>query len=395
MRILAYSHDSYGLGHLRRSLNVVREVQRAESTADVLVVTGCARPDLFELPKNADLLALPGLTKDSNGRYVGRRLGLALADLVALRSSVIRSAVESFQPDAMLVDHAAIGLGGELLPTFELLQKKGGTRLILGMRDVLDGPEQARRQLAEPRLRRALERDFHQIVVYGLPHVCDVPLEYGLPREVSRKLRYVGIACNEVTGSAEPGRDRRLLITGGGGEDAGPLFEAGLRFLSSRFGRGWTATLVTGPFMDGEIRTRLETAAEGLAQVDVIRAVPDLARLAATCDAVVSMGGYNTLYENVFARRPLIVHPRTTPRLEQWDRARRLERLGLLVMLEERALNDPRLFARTVDRALQERVDPLDVGLRFDGARLTASSLVGGLSHSYSGLDLYGKGRAA
>lgn len=387
MRILAYSHDSFGLGHFRRSVNIARAVTGMDEDTEVLLVTGSARPDLFALPERTDVLKLPGFTKDRAGQYVGRNLSLPKADLVRLRAGIIRSSVRDYRPDAVIVDHTPIGLGGELLPALRYLERTGDVPVVLGMRDVLDAPAQASVELGKPEIQEALQRYYQGVVVYGHPHVCDLALEYGLNRRIADKVRYVGVACNAPEDSEQTplpaaatglNPTRSLLITVGGGEDGAPLLRGSLRFLRSKAGRRWHATIVLGPYLDAAIRTELAGACAVLDTVKLHHSVADLPALMNEADVVLAMGGYNTVYEALSRRRRLAVFPRTTPRAEQFVRARRLEELGLVVTLSAHDLASPKQMALQLERAGDLHIEPADVGLRFDGARRAARTLLRG-----------------
>jgi len=234
-RILTYCHDSVGLGHLRRSINVARALAEHERDVSVLCLTSSERPDLFELPRGVDFVRLPGLRKSGDGGYTARRLGISSMEVTSLRAQMVKTVARSFWPDVILVDHAPLGIQGELLPMLEDQRERGSQVMtILGMRDILDEPRRARRELVRPKIRYALERLYSQIVVYGHAHVCDVALEYGLPSSIGRKIRYAGVACAvpgpAVADELEP---RVLLVTVAGGEDGLPVLEAVADWLAS------------------------------------------------------------------------------------------------------------------------------------------------------------------
>lgn len=364
-------------------MNIARAVTGLDEDTEVLLVTGSARPDLFELPERTDVLKLPSFTKAS-GKYVGRRLSMPTDDLVRLRAGVLRATVRDYRPDAVIVDHTPIGLGGELLPALRYLERASPASVLLGMRDVLDAPERASIELGRPEIQEALERYYQGVVIYGHPHVCDVALEYGLDRRIADKLRYMGVACNAPEDSDERAasrasssdRARSLLITVGGGEDGAPLLRGSLRFLRSAAGRRWRATLVLGPYLDHAIRAELRASIVDLERVRIHHSVTDLPALMNDADVVLAMGGYNTVYEALSRRRRLAVFPRKNPRAEQLVRARRLEELGLLVTISDDDLNSPGRMDLKLNRAGDLAVEPADVGLRFDGARRAARTLL-------------------
>jgi predicted glycosyltransferase len=58
-RVLLYSHDGFGLGHLRRNLNVARRLVREVPGTSALVVAGLPGVPGLEPPDGVDLLKLP------------------------------------------------------------------------------------------------------------------------------------------------------------------------------------------------------------------------------------------------------------------------------------------------------------------------------------------------
>ena len=88
-RILLYSHDSYGLGHFRRSSSIAHAIADLCPEASLLCVTGSPRADLFPLPQGADYVKLPSVTKSSSGEYVARTLDHEFDALVQLRAQTI------------------------------------------------------------------------------------------------------------------------------------------------------------------------------------------------------------------------------------------------------------------------------------------------------------------
>ena len=96
--------------------------------------------------------------------------------------------------------------------------------------------------------------------------------------------------------------------------------------------------------------------------------VPELAGWFAAVDALVCMGGYNTLLEALVRGTPTVCVPRTAPRSEQLIRARVLAGRGLLQVLEPARL-DGRTLRAAVTSALA-RVADGDRSCGTKGSRL-------------------------
>ena len=73
LRIAAFTHDTYGLGHGRRCLNIMRAVSEKAADSAILIVTACPALNLMSaLPRNADVVKIPSLGQDR--RRTPRRL---------------------------------------------------------------------------------------------------------------------------------------------------------------------------------------------------------------------------------------------------------------------------------------------------------------------------------
>ena len=140
-RIMLYSHDTFGLGHLRRSRALANAITAADPEASALILTGSPVAGRFTFPRRVDHIRLPGVTKRSDGSYVSTTLGMDIETTTNLRAGLIRSAIQEYTPDILIVDKEPTGFRSELMPSLEDLARKGGTRVVLGLRDVLDEPE--------------------------------------------------------------------------------------------------------------------------------------------------------------------------------------------------------------------------------------------------------------
>jgi len=351
-----YSHDTMGLGHMRRSLLIAQALSARGTEATVLLVCGSAQASSFMFPPGVDCLTLPALHKSVSGAYSSRRLDLPLARITRLRSQTIRAAVSTFRPDLMVTDNVPRGALGELEPVLEDLVAKR-VPCVLGLRDILDEPEAVAREWARAGNEQAI-RDYYRVIwVYGDPALYDIAAEYGFSAEVSGRLRYLGYldqrprlaSISEGGSSSLPGaapRDPFALCTIGGGQDGLALAHA---FARSRAPRGVRRLLLVGPEMNAGSRHRLHEKARrdpSLTVLDFVREPADLVRRAG---CLVSMGGYNTVCEAVSFRKRALIVPRVTPRREQLIRAERFRERGLLDLLHPHTLA-PEALSSWVER---------------------------------------------
>lgn len=335
-RVALYSHDTVGLGHLRRNLALASALAAGPIPVNVLLISGSREATAFAVPPGIDWVTLPALAK-RNGRYGGRTLAVPLPELIDLRSSIITAALVAFDPDVLIVDKVARGVCGELEPALCRLRTAGRTRCVLGLRDVLDDMRSAMNDWQASRTTEAIVDLYDQVWVYGDPLVFDPLREYGLPAAVRERTTFTGYLAHGRPAHGRPGvapgdmpASPYALCVVGGGQDGSALTES---FAAAPFPPGIRGVVVAGPYMDEDDRQRLNSWAACRLDLTVLDFVVDCEGLIAGADAVVSMGGYNTVCELLAARTRAVVVPRVRPRAEQLVRAERLARRGLIDMI--------------------------------------------------------------
>lgn len=283
-------------------------------------------------------MRVPGIIKLRNGDYVPLAEYGSIQETTALRSSLIGDTALAFAPDLFIVDKEALGLRGELEGTLEKLRARG-TRLVLGLRDVLDEPEALAAEWQRKRVIPAVEQLYDDIWVYGQKAIYDPLAGLGLSAGVEAKTTFTGY-LRRTRPTALPSATigdiaQRILVTAGGGGDGELLIDWVLRAYEHDARTLPPALIVPGPFMRADMRGAFEQRAAAIPQISMLTFEPRMEHLMAECLAVASMGGYNTFCEILsFDKRALLV-PRHTPRLEQTIRAEAAERLGLVRMLRE------------------------------------------------------------
>lgn len=364
-RILIYSHDTFGLGHLRRCRTIAHALVERYKQLSVLILSGSPIIGSFDFRARVDFVRVPGVIKLRNGDYTPLNLHLDIAETLALRASIIQHTAEMFDPDVFIVDKEPVGLRGEVLETLKSLKRRG-TRLVLGLRDVMDEP-----RLLEPEWQRkkalpALRDLYDEIWVYGLPQICD-PLEgIAMPLRVRHKMVYTGYLHREVPKDGAPPRLPEitnrpyLLVTTGGGGDGDSLIEWVLRAYEHDPLLPYPALLVLGPFMPAERQAEFMDRAAKLKRVDAITFHGQLETLVSRAAGVVAMGGYNTFCEVLSLDKRALIVPRTAPRLEQHIRAARAAEIGLVGMLSDDGTCDPSVMAAAL-RALPRQNRPSEV----------------------------------
>jgi predicted glycosyltransferase len=358
-RVLIYSHDTFGLGHLRRCRTIAHSLVDLERDLSVIILTGSPIIGSFNFRARVDFVRIPGVIKLRSGDYTPLSLLIDIEETLELRASIIQHTAEIFDPDIFIVDKEPLGLRGEVHDTLVMLKERG-TRLVLGLRDIMDEPGLLAPEWERKQVVPALRDLYDQIWVYGLPQICD-PLEgIELPKSVRRKMVYTGYLHRTLPhgpASATPLAkisEPYLLVTTGGGGDGEEVIDWVLGAYENDPNQPYPALLVLGPFMHSDRQSEFILRAAKLPNVEAITFDAQIEHLMARAVGVVAMGGYNTFCEILsFDKRALIV-PRTRPRMEQYLRATRAKEYGLVSMLENDDARDWRQMATALRQLPQQ-----------------------------------------
>lgn len=371
-RVLIYSHDTFGLGHLRRARAIAHALVDRDPDLSVLIISGSPVVGGFEFKNGVDVARIPGVVKTRAGDYVPLGLNIPMDEVLGIRSALIRRVAEVFRPDLLIVDKEPLGLAGEALDALEHLSALG-VPTVLGVRDVLDDSGALAAEWERKNVLPALERLYDEIWVYGPPGVLDPFQGLSLPACVRDKVVHTGYLRRETeneepratTTPAEP----FLLVTPGGGGDGEPLVDWVLRAYEVAGGRLPRALIVFGPFMRADARAAFEARAERLGGlVDTVVFEPRMEAVTRRASWIAAMGGYNTFCEILSFDKPALIVPRTVPRREQIIRAERFSDMGLISMLVEDENRDPAAMVDALSRlVVQPPPSAARVGGLLDG----------------------------
>ncbi|MEZ6041369.1 MAG: hypothetical protein R3C20_12750 [Planctomycetaceae bacterium] len=333
-RIALYSHDTMGMGHLRRNLLIADSLTAQPVNAEALIISGAREAAFFAEQAGLDCVTLPSLHKDLCGRYTARNFDWSLEQILFFRSRIMSAALDCFQPDVLIVDKVPRGIGNELDPVLKQLRRRGHTHCVLGLRDVLDDPHIVQEEWSAGACDIAVEQYFDEVWMYGDSAVYDGVAEYGFSKSVADKTRFTGFLdqTTRLNGrtnfslQANPGKGTPLaLCVVGGGQDG---FELAAAFIRDGVPFGWTGVVITGPCMPLPQRNELKQMASANPEIEVIDRLVETDEWLSRATRVVAMGGYNTVTSILSFAKPALIVPRIKPRREQMIRAERLQSLG-------------------------------------------------------------------
>jgi predicted glycosyltransferase len=333
-RIMFYSHDTFGLGHIRRTQKIANAI--SSDYRSILIACSSPMATSFASEPGVEYLSLPGIAKQMNGEYLPRAMNLPIDDFICLRANLLLAAVSKFQPDVLIIDKEPLGVKRELVPSLKFIKENlKDTTVICGFRDILDDAAAVKEEFKKKGIVEGLEAYFQKIFVYGDERNFDFVSEYDLPESLREKIFYTGYVQpplpNAETKFPLSFPEERPLITFtlGGGGDGWSFLETMLAMLEKNLtGDKANYVLLTGPFANIDLVNRAKKLQASRSDLRVIGFTSEAVSLFKSSNLVVSMGGYNTVCELLHLRKPTLILPRIVPRQEQLIRAQVLSAKG-------------------------------------------------------------------
>jgi predicted glycosyltransferase len=336
---MMYSHDTYGLGHIRRTMAIAAHLLGPR--VNILILTGSPIAGRFSFPEQIDFVRIPGMIKKTNDEYLPLSIKINARHALDIRKNIITATAKTFQPQLFIVDKEPLGLRKEVLPTLKWLQRsRPGTRAILGLRDIMDDAATVKQDWREKGVYEILQNLYAEIWVYGNREFYNPIEEYDIAESISQKMYFTGYIPRKIPGPEAVRNIRKelgvkpdeklVVVTTGGGGDGYVVMRTYVSMLESAAKpMPFKSVLITGPFMPKNKRRKIFKRArkQGVRGYHFYR---QMEKIFAAADLVVCMGGYNSLCEILSQGTPSIVIPRETPRKEQLIRAQAFKRHNLV-----------------------------------------------------------------
>jgi predicted glycosyltransferase len=368
-RILVYTHNSIGLGHVFRTLAVITGIRRWRPDIDFMVLSGTSVPHVL-MRKGIEVVKLPGIKKaiEETGTPLKPRYlrSVSVDDILYFRRTIIQEAFVFFKPDVVMVEHYLSGLSGEITPLFtqkiackETPEAFALVHLSRGIMGVDSNRVKDADTPPEP-------YDFRYIFDDPVPHDGD-----GTQPPDSR-VRYLGkIAENGIEDLSDketvisrfrlPEKPIILIYLCRHGDIAGLSKNLMSAVETAELNRLFQFIMVADPYLD-------PTIIEGL-KADVrfrhVRFLPffyPLIDLIHASEIVICRAGYNITNEILLTDSKALIIPEHHPSGEQEERVRRLPLNNISVLTEENVLSSPptSVLLELIDRK------KTSLGLNFD-----------------------------
>jgi predicted glycosyltransferase len=340
--ILMYSHDTYGLGHIRRTMAIAEQLRGYDT--NILILTGSPIAGRLNFPKQVDYVRVPGMIKKANNEYFPLTIRIDPKQAMDIRQSIIMATVSTFLPDLFIVDKEPQGLKKEVLPALEwIAEHSPKTRTILGLRDIMDEAGTVIEDWEEKGVYQTIAELYDEVWIYGRRDFYDPIEEYRISDKIREKIHFTGYIPRRIP-AEEKKEDLRyglnimnnenlITVTTGGGGDGYFVLDSYLTMLEQmkeqRILPPFQTIMVTGPFLSKDQKDNVLERAANL-EIHAFEFFSDMETLISASDLVVCMGGYNTICETLCSKTMSLIIPREYPRKEQYIRAKAFHEKNLI-----------------------------------------------------------------
>lgn len=379
-RVLFYCQHVLGMGHLVRSMELVRGMKEF----DVCFLNGGEMAGGIAPPSNVRLVHLPVLKCDEDFRAIYAGAGMDVERVKEERRLKLLEVLEAFRPDVVVIELFPFGrrkFAFELMPMLEQIRARyTSTKIVCSLRDIVVSKQDKERY--ENRVRAIMDEYFDLLLVHSDPSFQSLDESFTSCAKLRCPVEYTGFVVRGTDSTATPLKTScdtaRIVVSIGGGRVGGELLETAIGASSELQGSlEHEIEIFTGPFLPDDEFSRLTAMAAAERSVRLARFTPSLPKHLARADLSISMAGYNTCMDIIVSRVPAILYPFSGGgNEEQTTRARKLEGLGAATVLDPRDLN-PRTLADKILSALSRRVPQAPLNIDLDGVRKTAALLRG------------------
>ncbi len=316
-----YNSSARGTGQFVRSIKLAGIATELYKDAEVRILAGNGILPK-DLPARTTLVALPEISKSTDGAYVSK--GSDVDSAFARRQRLISEVVSEFEPNIFLVDSRPLGLRDELRDTL-LTLRTSKCRSALLLRDIIDDPVIVRKQWFDADWNQAVAALYLDVLVFGERQIFDAGSAYDFSAFAER-VHHIGFlgSCNYSEGDSEivrrdAGAGNNILVTVGGGYDGDQIIRAVCEFIQiqpKRF-ENIDYFLVLG-LNSSLAAAELSNEYSWLpGKVRVYQHLKDVESLMIAADVVITMGGYNSITELMYLRKKIIAVPRLHSGREQ------------------------------------------------------------------------------
>jgi predicted glycosyltransferase len=384
-KILFYCQYHLGMGHLVRSIEVMRSLA---TEFQICFVKGGTAVEGLNLPANIEVVTLPSLLSEN------RQLKVAdpsqdLEEVKRQRTTTLLNVFDEFQPDCLMIEGYPFKKYQFEFESIPLLEKakdsKRNVKIVCSLRDVVMAQPYRDRNEVIAKTCQRLNQYFDLLLIHSDPQFHRLEESFPAISDIHCSIHYTGFVAQSL--SVEPistledivdlSRNQpMILVSVGGGQLGHDLLEAAVAaspILAERLPQHHLQVF-TGPFIPEEKLRSLEKAAIGQTNLTLRKFTPQLLAYMQKANLSISLGGYNTTMNLLRTEVSSMILP-SDKDWEQAVRAEKLEKMGVLRLLHPEDLQ-PKQLADKIIQGIEKRsrAKPFQ-SFDLNGAKKTTSLL--------------------
>lgn len=343
-----YCQHSVGMGHFVRSLALARGLAKEFR---VVLLNGGRLPKETVVTDEIEIINLPPLGLNEHNELVSHDRRRTTARAQELRKQILLNTFAELQPDVLFIELFPFGrkkFAEELLPLLNAARNTNESQplVVCSLRDILVGRDDQAKH--DDRAATIANQYFDLIMVHSDPDFARLDESFKPNIKLTTPVKYTGFAASlSDPATKKSGSTRSIVVSAGGGMVGEQLLNTAIKAHELLVREGPVETeIITGLFLPQDARRSLRSLVHGKQGLKLTRFVSDLSAHMRNADVSISQGGYNTTLDILRANVPALVVPFGSGHEdEQLKRARRLESLGALRVLEEKDMQPERLAA--------------------------------------------------
>jgi predicted glycosyltransferase len=384
-KILFYCQYHLGMGHLVRSTEILRSLAQEFK---VCFVKAGSDIQGFEFPAGIEIVTLPLLLSENKQVKVADS-SQNLEEVKESRKNLLLKVFDEFKPDALMIEgypFKKYQFEFESIPLLERIQALGrSTKVVCSLRDVVMAQFYQDREAVLEKTCQLLNKYFDLLLVHSDPIFHSLEESFPRIQDIHCDIQYTGFVAQSSSKTpakndedlADLNRSKKMILVSVGGGQLGqdllesmietsPIFE---KLLPDRH-----LQVFTGPWIPSEKFFQLQKAAENKANLTLRKYTSQLLAYMEKAELSISLCGYNTAMNIIRTGVKSMMLP-SNKDWEQKIRAEKLEKLGLVKVIQPDDLQPERLAQKIIEYLHQETVMQRFKAFKLQGAQKTADLL--------------------
>jgi predicted glycosyltransferase len=354
------------MGHLVRSTEIVRQLVK---DFQVCFINGGPTVPGFEIPSEVEIATLPPLWIE-NGQLQVTDGFANIEEVKEARRNALINLFDRFKPDCLITEFFPFGrhkLLFELIPLLDHIKTVApSTKIVCSVRDIvgrtdLDKEEETICQLTS--------KYFDRILFHSDPKFQKLEESFSRVKDLNCEVNYTGFVAQSIPKNNNLSdfdlvnlnrKEPTILVSIGGGRIGYELLESVIQSSSIlQNNLPHHIQIFTGPFMPKEQFLQLQQAALNKSNITLQRYTSNLMAYMKKADLSISLTGYNTTMNILRTGVRSLVVPigHYSYDKEQLVRTKKLEKLGIVEVVEPENLEPAYLAKRIID-CLKKNSEP-------------------------------------